>query len=540
MIDGGMSTPCGAVAAATPQAAEAGASMLRQGGSAADAACAASFALAVSEPAESGLGGLATILFRSAAGVAEVIDGQSFGPRAATTITVRRRDQTRGIRSVAVPSLVPSLAALHASQGRLPWRRVLEPAIALAAEGYAISSLQRRLIRWTARFWNDGGIEAQTFLTSGRPPRVGTVIRQPLLARTLTRLAECGPEDFTTGSIAREIAADMEARSGLVTLDDLRVAATPPRREPLVMDDDGRTFIAPPPPAGGVQLLLAWRLLKLLRRDLATDESGWHVAMAQSLLTAFRERERWPDHPRDLSPSLAAWLVSEGRAEMLAHRLRRGAEPVDIRDSLDDEGDPESPTSGDTTHLCVRDGEGAIVSMTQSIQSVFGSKVMHPSLGFFYNNHLCACPRESHPYRLGPRSVPQSNATPLIVLGRSGTPILVAGSAGSRRITTSMLTVVSGMLDRGLSPRQALLAPRAHPLLSGRVWAERSLPAAACAELSRRIGDVVTLEDLHYRLGAVHLLAADESGGIVGGADPRRDGLAVVIPSPRSSGARNQ
>jgi gamma-glutamyltranspeptidase/glutathione hydrolase len=182
---------------------------------------------------------------------------------------------------------------------------------------------------------------------------------------------------------------------------------------------------------------------------------------------------------------------------------------------------------GNTTHLCAADDEGGVVSLTQSIQSVFGSKVAHPTLGFVYNNYLSTSPRTTHPYRLGGGSLPQSNAAPTLVLDGAGKPVLALGSAGSRRITTSVVQVVSSVLDRGMGVAEAVAAPRAHALLSGKCWAERSMDAASEAALRQRFPDLRRKGKKSYKLGAVQALAWDSFGGVVGTGDPRRDGAAV-------------
>ena len=526
--------PGGGVAVtAFPAATEAAALMLRRGGNAADAACAAAFALGVCEPAESGLGGQTTLLVRRPGGEVRVIDGHSRAPALLSRAKVSRGDQDYGIRSAVVPSTVSTLAALHAAEGRLAWAEVLAPAISLAMEGFTVTGLQRRLIRWTRRFFQPGSLEASTFLRNGRLlPRVGQVIRQPLLGATLERLSREGAGDFTRGAIAREIVADMKARGGLMRMSDLAKVESPAIREPMAINYRGRQVLAPPPPAGGVQLLLALQLLEEMYDPSTRDVGAWYVAMARALHVAFWERERWPDHPADLSPSIARWLVSKARASMVLERMRRG-ELGAVTDSMGESLDEsEGLRSGNTTHLCVWDDQGGMVSLTQSIQSVFGAKTMHPTLGFVYNNYLSTCPRRAHPYRLGGSCIPQSNATPTLVLDGDGAPLMALGSAGSRRITTSVLTAMSAMIDLGDSPAQALARPRAHALLDGSVWAEQSVPDAALTVLGRELGSVRMLDDLHYKLGAVQAIARVRgSTRLEAAADPRRDGSWIRADS---------
>lgn len=206
------------------------------------------------------------------------------------------------------------------------------------------------------------------------------------------------------------------------------------------------------------------------------------------------------------------------------------------------EMDEEEP--GETTHLCTADNRGNAVALTQSIQSLFGAKVANSQLGFLYNNYLCTCKRRPHPYQLGSRCIPQSNATPTLILrndtsdtARSGgtrryqqKPLLVLGAAGSRRITSAILQVISSILDRGISLDQAVGSPRVHALLNRKVCIERP---AATEPLLRRLEKCfhkVKIKAPHsYFMGAVQAIQFREDGTLIGMADPRRDGVAAGV-----------
>ncbi len=503
------------------------------GGNAVDAACAAAWALGVCEPGESGLGGQTTMLIHLAGGKNGprrlVLDGHSHAPASLTRKLVGPRAQQRGIRSTTVPSTPATLDEALRRFGTLSLATVLGPAMRLAFEGYAITRLQRRLLKWTAPFFAPDSQESRLFFgEDGAPHRVGFCFRQPVLGRTLERLALHGVRDFYEGEIARAITRDMELRGGLIDAADLKDLSLPVEREPMEIEYRGRRVVSIPPPGGGAQVLLALRILEGLLRP-KDDLASWHVYVAQSTRAAFRERERWPDHPLDMSPSIARWMVSAQRSQRLVEDIREHREPERVRDTMGEDGN--------TTHLCAADPQGNVVSLTQSIQSVFGAKVANPELGFVYNNYLSTCPRSPHPYRLGPGSLPQSNAAPTLVLDQEGRPLLALGSAGSRRITSSVVQVISGVLDRGLLVAEAVVAPRAHALISGPVWLERSAPIEVGAALAREVGPVKSLPHLNYKLGAVQALQWDESGQLSAAADPRRDGgvaglEAVGVESP--------
>lgn len=509
----------GVVCAAFPDAAEAGAAMLRRGGNAVDAACAAAWALAVCEPAESGLGGQTIMLIREPDGACVVLDGHSRAPRGVTRSRVGRRAQDVGAAAMTVPSTVATLAAAQRRFGRLTLAEALGPAVALAEEGYRITALQRTQLRWMVRRWPVGSVEAATFLRDDREsrlPRVGEVMRQPRLAATLGRLAARGAEEFYHGDMAREIVNDVQNRGGVLCEEDLRGLDLPAMRAVLGAEYRRWRVISAPPPSGGLQVLLALRLLEE-RLDPSCGEEEWRRELALATLAAFKERERWADHPADLRESELRWLVSRERVQGILDRAA-GLGGADCRDRAGE--------AGNTTHLCAADKWGGVVSLTQSIQSVFGAKTVHPTLGFVYNNYLSTCVRRPHPYRLKGGCLPQSNAAPTLVLDAESRPVLALGSAGSRRITSSVVQVISGVLDRGMSLEEAVAAPRAHALLSGALWHERSVPGGCVGAL---FGMGLRAKAASgYRMGAVHALAWDEHGRVRGSADPRRDGRSAV------------
>src|SRR5262249_23212724 len=183
---------------------------------------------------------------------------------------------------------------------------------------------------------------------------------------------------------------------------------------------------------------------------------------------------------------------------------------------------------GDTTHLSVCDRNGMIVLLTQSIQSLFGAKVAHRELGFLYNNYLCTCLRYPHPYALRPRCRPRSNIAPTLVLRRErggDRPLLALGAAGSRRITSAILQVISGVIDRGLGVSDAVAAPRVHGLVGRKIWIERPAASEGLLARLRALGrDPIVRPPLAYAMGAVQALQFMTDGSVRGAADPRRDG----------------
>jgi len=520
--DLGVAAPRGADAAVTafPLATAAGLELLRAGGNAIDAAVGAAWALCVCEPSASGLGGQTVMLVHFPDGRTRVIDGHSSAPLRASPDTVGRSQQRRGYRSCTVPSTPATLDWVQRKYGTLSRDRVMAPAIRIAEEGYAITSLQHRQTKWVADALRTSAA-AELFLRNDLPPDVGSVFRQPELARTLRKLADVGIEDFYHGEIARRIAADMQANDGLITEEDLRKRGPPAEMDPLVAIYRRHRIMSAPPPGGGFQLLLALNIIaQLTPSGFDASDENWSETIALATSAVFRERERQPHAPGDLG-------------ELLCKRLAREAERIALDIGGPRRGVPGTNHSaeepGDTTHLSICDRYGNIVMLTQSIQSLFGAKVAHRELGFLYNNYLCACPRSPHPNGLGPGCRPRSNAAPTLVL-RAGRPLLALGAAGSRRIISAVLQVISGVVDRGRDVAAAVAAPRVHGLLGHKVWIERPAASEILLVGLRALGrEPIVKPRLNFAMGAVQALQFMPDGSVTGAADPRRDGTMGVL-----------
>ncbi len=507
--------------------------MLRQGGNAIDAAVAAAWAMAVCDPSASGLGGQTTMLLRLSSGQITAINGHSKAPAAVSLNTVNPCDQSSGYRAATVPTTPGTLDYAQQRYGRLPAAKVLEPAIRLAQEGFPITPLYRRTLESCLVKLRRSESSSHLLLKKGRHLfGVGEIFSQPRLASTLRRLAEQGIQDFYFGGIARAIEEDMAARGGLMTSEDLATSAVPVECDPWTTEYRGHIVLTTPPPGGGLQMLVALKLLEHLElSDQRKDEDAWREMLAAATALVFQERERNPVHPDEITASFRDWLLSEQRSADLAETLRRPSKTTLFADSK------EEP--GETTHLCTADSEGNVVSLTQSVQSLFGAKVAQGELGFLYNNYLMTCPRHPHPYQLGACCFPQSNVAPTFLLH----PIccdfkedpnlpatqaglrLALGAGGSRRIISSLLHVISGVIDRGFGLAEAVAAPRVHGMANGKVWVEESALAWSLrSRLSGRFRKIVVKSRQGWDMGAVKALGTNRDGQLAAVADPRRDG----------------
>ena len=517
----------GMVATAFPAATEAGARILAQGGNAVDAACAAGFALGVCEPQASGIGGQ-TVALVHVDGRTFALDGSSRVPSLAHLDRIEQDRELRlGYRATTVPSTPAAFSWLHGRYGRLPWAEVVQPAVEIAREGYEITPLQHRLQeRERENFGRvPGGSGARYFLKNGETPyEPGDRFRQPQLADVLEAIARGGAEAFYRGAIAEQIDADMRANDGFLRADDLALIPWPIVRRPLSRRYRGVTITSMPPPGAGRVLLLVMMMLNHLRTEaLETVSPGNLHFFAESLRKAFLRRMGRPFDPGTYAQVRNKTLLSRAYARGLADSIRDDVDP-----SLPTI-DPDVDAFGETTHLSVMDSEGNAVSVTQSIELVYGSKAAADGLGFLYNNYLSALEtgEPSHPYYLRPGAVPWSTAAPTIVF-RENLPWIALGSPGSERIFSSLAQVLSRVVDGSAPLDAAIDAPRLHCSIGGQVSleAERFGPGVVdrLQEAGYRVNE---LEPYAFYLGCVQAVLRRQTGsGFQGTADPRRDGAA--------------
>ncbi len=510
----------GTVSSATPEATAAGVDILEAGGNAIDAAVAVSLALGVSEPAGSGIAGQTVMLAWSPDNGPFVIHGTTWSP--AEMPTDATRDQlVYGRTASAVPSTPRVLGLAHErfGSGNLAWADLVAPAITIARVGFDIGPFRAHAFRHYRSLLERQPEAAAIFIApDGRPWQEGERLKQPALAKTLERLAEDGAMDFYTGRIAAGIAADMAAHGGWISADDLASFPEPRIVSPLQGQYRGHTLLTLPPPFGGWVVLQILNALETFPQDTLSAES--------------------PERKLALIDALA-----------VGHGARR-ANPV--RDYLDEDptvGGRTRPDTahkgldawraawpgGETTHFTVVDGDGMVVTVTQSIDSYFGARVVHPEMGFLYNNYMQGFQVDDReaPYYLEARQMPKSSMSATIVL-RDDEPVLALGSPGSARIISAVAQVTSHWIDVDGGVEAAVGAYRVHVVPPDRAYVEgESVEPDLMAGLARRGMTLrrptygVSDSQLDPYFGGVHALSR-EAGTWTGAADPRRDGRVAT------------
>lgn len=512
----------GMVATAFPEATEAGVEMLRQGGNAIDAACAAALALGVCEPQASGIGGQ-TMAILHVNGKSIAIDGSTRAPSLAhLSRFADKGERLVGHRAATVPSTPAVLGYLNQHYGRLRWSAICEPAIRIAREGYCITPLQTRLqARELERFQSSA---AQYFLKGGSHPyEPGELFVQPDLASLLEYLAENGANSFYRGEMAQRIDADMQAHDGFLRADDLALIPSPVERRPIRRSYRGVSVVTMPPPAAGRILLLTLMMLaQLPSKFLRGQTPETYHFIAETFRKSFLMRTERPYDPNSYPQMRERNILKREFARSMA---------VSIRNTMDLELPLVDPPSdgGDTTHLSVMDNEGNVVGITQSVELVYGSKAAAAGLGFLYNNYMNAfeTSEPSHPYYLRPNAIPWTSVAPAILFYKNE-PWVVVGSPGSERIYSTVSQFISGMIDHRLPMSEAMHRPRFHCSIGGKISLEADrFDPAIVAYLESMGYKISRREPYAFYLGALHaVMKCRTQPGFQGVAEVRRDGSA--------------
>ncbi len=525
----------GAVATEHARAAEAGAAMLRAGGSAVDAAVAAAAAVCVVHASSCGIGGGGFALVHVAAGRDFALDYREVAPAAATLARVTgggAPDQAvlrRGGLAVGVPGEVAGWSTLHRRFGRLPLAQVLAPAVRLARDGFPLADaphLAREIARNRELLAGDPGLRALFLAADGSVPGAAFRVVQRDLADTLATIAGHGTHAFYGGPLAGAIARVVQERGGVLTTADLS-RYRPLWRTPLRASFHGRRIVTFPPPGSGGVLL---EMLGLLAGDdlsaLGPGTPSTLHLLASVMAQGFADRARWYGDPgftavpvpRLLAPPRLAAL----RARMSAVRVTAPTAAVTL-----DHG---------TAHISVVDAAGNAAAITTTINTGFGAGILVPGTGIILNNQMddfALAPDTPNAFgltggaanALAPGKRPQSSMSPTIVLD-GARPELVVGGSGGPTIISGTLQVVLGVVAFGDSLQAAVDAPRLHHQAVPPVLAvEPGIPAPVRAALTRIGHRVVEMP----AIGAVTAAGISAAGDPVAAGDARKDGGAVVV-----------
>jgi gamma-glutamyltranspeptidase/glutathione hydrolase len=534
------------VAAANPHAARAGIEILRAGGSAVDAAIAVQMVLNLVEPQSSGIGGGAFALhWDAAARKISAYDGRESAPAAARPDRFLRPDGTpmgfgeaiASGRSVGVPGVLRMLELAHAKHGRLPWKRLFEPAIRLAEEGFSVSPRLHRLIAADPLLRRHPQARAYFYLPEGGPLPVGHRLRNPELAAMLRRVADEGPDAFYRGEIARDIVAAVAAvpRPGDITEQDLASYRALEREAICGGYRAYRICGMPPPSSGGIAVLAILGTLERFDMAKVRPNSSQAVHLfAEAGRLAYADRDHYvgdPEFVRVPSAGLIDPAYLRERAllvkpEKSMLRALPGT-PAGAPSAL---GTDATIESSGTSHWSVIDATGNAVAITSSIESAFGSRIfVH---GFLLNNELTDFsfqPEENgRPVanRVEPGKRPRSAMAPTLVFAPGGELTMALGAAGGPAIINYTARALVAVLDWKLSLQQAIAAPNMGSR-NRETEIERGSALEGVAAALRALGHPVAAVDMVSGLHGIQRTPRGPSFTLTGGADPRREGVAL-------------
>ena len=554
----------GVVATAYPQASAAALEMLDKGGNAVDAAVAAAFAAGVVGPYHNGVGGggLALVSLPEK-GEVLALDFREVAPAAASRDMYIRDGQaqpklaTDGGLAVAVPNAAQGYLALLDRAGTLKRSVVLAPAIRLAKEGFAVTPKYQQLATPRVECLRANADAARLFLRpgdGGAPdvPPLGTIIRQPELARTLEQLVAKGPSIFHTGPVAKAIVSSAREAGGVLTEDDLaRIRVR--WRTPLSGQYRSHRIAAfPPPSAGGVVILETLGVLEKLRPDgyVRRAPEDLHL-LIETLRRAYSDRARYLGDPDQVDVPTARLISAEHVAELAASIDPRRATPsaaLGGAAARQDAGTPSRTAVGGTeskhtTHISVMDRWGGAVSLTTTLNTGFGSCVVAKGTGVLLNNQMddfSLQPGVPNSYGLvseevnaiAPGKIPLSSTSPTLVFqkDRPGRVLLAVGSPGGSTIPTTVLQVITNVLDAKLNLPMAVSAGRVH---------EQWLPDVVLVDReSIEPATRAALEAMGHRfrvfdgpLGDAEAVMEDPQTGLhYSASDPRNEGAALGQP----------
>jgi len=532
------------VAAAHPLAVEAGREILREGGSAVDAAIAVQMVLTLVEPQSSGIGGGGFLLHYDPVGHAlESYDGRETAPAAAKPDMflgpdgqpLQFYDAVVGGLSVGVPGALRMLELAHREHGKLPWAQLFAPAIKLADEGFPVSARLARSIAEDDYLGKMPEAAHYFFDAAGKPLAAGTTLRNPALAAVLRAIAAGGADAFYSGKIAADVVAAInqaKPRAGGMTLADLAGYRAMKRPVPCSDYREYRVCGMGPPSSGGVTVL---QILGMLQRFDMPAEAPLSVTavhrFAEASRLAYADRDRYLADPDFVKMPLSGMLDPNYLADRSAlihdDRATPDAEP----------GHPPGDTTigasqrqfepVSTSHMVIVDRDGNIVTFTTTVENAFGSRLMVD--GFILNNQLTDFSfrpsADGRPIanRVAAGKRPRSSMAPVIVFDReTGAPVYALGSPGGANIIDYVAEALVALLDWHMSPSAAAALPhvinRNGPTL---LEADRGLESVGAALTA--MGDAVKFQPIDSGLNIVALGV----NGMVGASDPRREGVAL-------------
>jgi gamma-glutamyltranspeptidase / glutathione hydrolase len=509
----------GMVATSQPLATLAGLDVLRAGGNAADAAIAAVAMQCVVEPQSTGIGGDCFVLYSQKGAPPVALNGSGRAPGKATAEWYAERQihdiEVQSPHAVTVPGAVDAWCVLNRHYGSRPLGELLEPAAKAAADGYVVN--QRVAYDWQRLHWKlQDPVTAALFLKDGQPPGAGDTMRNPPLAATLRRVGKEGREGFYDGAVMRDILGRLKSLGGLHEAEDF-AAQRAEWVEPITAAYRGYDVYECPPNGQGLAALMILRQLEgfALGDDSLSEADRLHL-IAEATKSAYRVRDDFFADPAQSEVDVAGFLSKDW-----AKRARR---QIRLDAVLPGNAWHGGTLHADTVYLCAVDRDGNACSFINSLFSAWGSGILAPESGVLLQNRGSGFrTTPGHPNAIAPGKRPFHTIIPAI-LAKDGRTVMPFGVMGGQYQAVGHAHFVHRMIDRGFDPQQAAEAPRSFAF-RGKLQVERANPEPIVADLARR-GHAIDIRNVP--LGGAQAIWIDHARGVlIGGSDPRKDGLAL-------------
>lgn len=528
----------GMIATSQPLASAAGLKVLQDGGNAIDAAITAAAVLSVVEPTMNGVGGdLFAIVYDAKTKRLHALNASGRSAHAATPDAFAQRKLARipnsGVFSVSVPGVVDGWSTLLAAHGTIPLSRALLPAIGYAKNGYAVSEIISRQWQNTERKLAADPAAAATFLPGGHAPKPGEIFSNPHLAATLETIAAGGRDGFYKGPIAAAIVADMKKRDGLLDTRDFAEHKSD-WVEPISTSYRGYDVYEMPPNSQGLVILEMLNILEGFDiKSLGHNSAEWLHLLVEAKRIAFADRAAYLADPDSVPPAVLKTLISKDYAatrrkeinpDHAAASYKAGTIAGAAPSSGDDDLELAGRDLGDTIYMTVADGEGNVVSLIQSLFSDFGSGIVAGDTGIVLHNRGSLFNlTPGHPNQIAPHKRPLHTLVPAFVM-KDGKPWLSFGVMGGDHQAQGHTQVLANLIDFGMNVQDAGEAARINHGTNG-IQVESAVSPTARSGLTDR-GHTVTQSIGAYG-GFQGIMIDPKTGVLMGGSDPRKDGLAI-------------
>jgi gamma-glutamyltranspeptidase/glutathione hydrolase len=523
----------GIIATSQPLASAAGLRVLQQGGNGIDAAVTAAAVLAVVEPTMNGVGGdLFAIVYDPKTKQARGLNASGRAPSAATPAEFKARNLAeipdRGVLSVSVPGVVDGWHELLSKHGTFTLARALEPAITYAREGFAVSEIIAAQWKAQENTLSKDPAAAGTFLPGGRAPAAGDIFRNPSLAATLETIARGGRDAFYRGPIAKAIGADMRQRNGLLTDADL-AAHRSDWVTPISTTYRGHEVLELPPNTQGIAALEMLNILEGFDlKPLRHNSAEYLHLLVEAKRIAFADRAAWLADFESVPPAVLERLLSkeyaaERRREIDTKRAADSYRPLTLGSVVPAQHEPRAGY-GDTIYLTAADREGNVVSLIQSIFDSFGAGIVAGETGIaLHNRGSLFSLQAGHPNVLAPGKRPLHTLVPAMVM-KDNRPWLSFGVMGGDMQPQGHVQVLLNLIEFGMNIQEAGEAARFRHSDAG-LAVESAIGTDARGGLEKRGHKVITRDGVFG--GFQGILIDPRTGVMMGGSDPRKDGLAI-------------